>query len=124
MAQVKFKGPLFNGRAEYALKQYVDHAERAIAREGQELVRARLRSVLRHPTGYYRSNVLIDRRAVGRVVHDNRVIYGRWLEGVNKQNRTTRFKGYHTFQIAAFHLRLRAKQIAEIVLTKYIGRMQ
>lgn len=121
---VKFKGPIFDGRANLALKQYVDKAEEVLAEEGKELVHARLRAVLRHPTGYYQSRVAIDHTTTGRVVHDNKVIYGRWLEGVNEQNRTTRFKGYHTFEIASHHLRLRAKPIAESVLARYIGRMR
>ena len=32
-------------------------------------------------------------------IDDGNVVYGPWLEGTSSRNQTTRFKGYHSFQI-------------------------
>jgi hypothetical protein len=117
---VNVRGPLFDGRAAKAVEAFSRDAEREVAREGAGLVRARLRGVLRHPTGYYESRVTsTDNR-----VHDSRVVYGPWLEGVGERNKTTRFKGYATFRRTTSELRAKAPAIARAILPKYLGRMQ
>lgn len=91
-------GPLFDGALAAALKQGIHEAQVAVAELGQREVRSRLRSVLRHPTGYYSSRVRAEVGASDPRVTDSRVIYGNWLEGTGSRNKTTRFKGYATFR--------------------------
>lgn len=52
-------------------------------------------------TGHYRRSV--NGRMLGSLhgeIHDSKVVYGPWLEGVSARNQTTRFKGYAAFRRA------------------------
>jgi len=101
---ITMSGPLFDGRAGPLIERFVADTQQDIAQEGENRVHARLRQVLRHPTGYYDSRVKTD-RSVGDVsVTDSGVVYGRWLEGVSSANQSTRFKGYHTFRMVGQQL--------------------
>lgn len=113
-------GPLFDGQAQVALTAFLEDAKRAIAKQGAEDVRQELRPGHGYLTGAYRSHV---HASLDRVV-DGGVVYGPWLEGVGSRNRTTRFKGYHTFRLVKQRLREKAGPIAERELPKYLGRMQ
>lgn len=117
------KGPIFDGRADAAVTAFREEATEEIAQEGVNLVRVRLRKVLRNPTGYYESRVQTDRSFTDRAVTDGGVIYGPWLEGTGSRNRTTRFKGYATFRLTKQELQGVAVNIAERVLPKYLGLM-
>jgi len=117
-------GPIFDGRAAAAVRAYQDAAEREIAQQGANDVRAELDQVLRHPTGYYERHITTDRQRGDSVVYDSGVIYGPWLEGVGSRNRTTRFKGYFTFRRTVQTLRGKATGVAERVLRRYLDRMR
>jgi hypothetical protein len=116
---VEKHGPVFDGRAAAAARQFVRAAEEEIADTGVNLVHQELGRVLRHPTGYYESQI----RAEGSQITDGGVIYGPWLEGVGSRNKSTRFKGYFTFRRVGQRLDRQAKHIAERVLPKYLRRM-
>lgn len=93
------KGQIFSSAAtKAAASRMVVAINDALAEEGVNRVRARLKTVLRNPTGFYESNIMVERREVYRGVTDNGVIYGPWLEGTGSRNKTTRFKGYRTFR--------------------------
>lgn len=93
------KGILFDqGATKAAAARAVIRINDAIATEGVRRVQARLDQVLVNPTGYYRSRVTVERRSVYRGISDSNVVYGGYLEGVARNNKTTRFKGYHTFR--------------------------
>ena len=118
---IETHGPIFvPGLPEAVIHRGVRHAEGEIAEEGAQMVRTNLTSVLRHPTGYYRSHV----RAEGSVVQDGGVIYGPWLEGTGSRNRTTRFKGYWTFRRTTQQLQAASGRIAERELAPYVRRLQ
>lgn len=94
------KGTLFNlGARTSAVNRAVVQINDKLAQEAVNRIHQRLGMVLKHPTGFYQSQIMIDRRETYRGVTDNNVVYGGWLEGVSSRNRTTRFKGYHTFRI-------------------------
>lgn len=119
-------GPIFDGRALVALDDYAQAVVDDVAAQGYQDVRLTLHRVLKHPTGYYESQIR-DRPigALTHVLYDNRVIYGAWLEGVGSRNApVTRFEGYFTFRRVAQHLDRKAKPIAERTLHRYIGRMR
>lgn len=121
---IKKSGPFFDGRSEAAVDAFVNEATEEIADHGFNLVHSELEMVLRHPTGYYQSQISTERVTPGHwLLHDNGVIYGPWLEGTSERNRTTRFKGYFTFRKVAQLLKIEAKAIAERILIKYVGRM-
>lgn len=51
---------------------------------------------LRHPTGYYEAHLMVERMAPDRVEdHDQRMIYGPWLEGTGSRNNAV-FPGYRS----------------------------
>lgn len=117
-------GPLFDGRAAKAVRDFCNTAEEEIAEEGADLVRAQLGRVLQHPTGYYESKIQADRAGGDWRVTDGDVVYGPWLEGTGSRNETTRFKGYMTFRKTAQRVDRLATQTAERILPRYLERMQ
>lgn len=123
-ASASSNGPIFNGQAQRALGAFLNDAEQEVAKVGANVIRIELNNVLRHPTGYYVSQIQTDRAANGARIHDGGVIYGPWLEGVGSRNKTTRFKGYFTFRRMRQVIQSNAGIIAERVLHKYLGRMQ
>lgn len=117
-------GPLFDGRAEKAAREFAEDAEREIADTGANMVRTELAHVLKHPTGRYMSHIHTTRVSAHSVVTDGNIVYGPWLEGTGSRNRTTRFKGYFTFRKVTQRLQAKAVPIAEKLLrSKYLRRM-
>ncbi len=118
------KGKIFSQAATQAeAKRMVITINDAIAQATRQEILARLGRVLQNPTGYYESQITVDRRQIYRGVTDNNVVYGGWLEGVSSRNRTTRFKGYHTFRLARQTIDRRKKQIAAPHLAAFTRRM-
>jgi hypothetical protein len=118
------KGPIFNASATKAAgNRMVININEAIAQEGVNMVRARLDTVLQHPTGYYRSRIAIERRQTYRGIWDQNVIYGGWLEGVTSRNRTSRFKGYRTFRRVKQELDNRQEAIARPMVAQYVREL-
>lgn len=120
---VRLSGPILDGQAADAVRGFLDDATREVGRVGADDVGLQLIRVLKNPTGFYESNIRWERAQDDMVVHDNKVVYGPWLEGVSSRNQTTRFRGYHTFRLVAQALRRKAPQIAERVLRRYMGRL-
>jgi len=122
---VRAHGPVFDGRAQVAARAFARAASEEVAEVGRDLVLRELGRVLKHPTGYYESQIQIDRAGDGWRVHDGGVVYGPWLEGEGSRNfPVTRFRGYHAFRRVRQRVDRQAKHIAERVLPKYLRRMQ
>lgn len=124
--RVGLDGPLFDARAGQVMKAYVKDAKQEVADAGHEAVLMQLGRVLRHPTGNYEGHIGVKPRGKALVIHDHKIIYGWWLEGIGSRNSpVTRFPGYFTFRTVTQELRSRAPEIAEMVLRdKYLGRLQ
>lgn len=116
-------GPLFDGRAAAAARDFADTASREIAELGANEVQALLGQVLQNPTGNYRGKVTTDRATDGYGVTDQDVIYGAWLEGTTSRNESTRFKGYQHFRKVTESLNRRAGTHAETLLRRFLPRM-
>lgn len=116
----KTSGPIFNGRLLHSISLAAEEAEREIAQAGVNMVRGELAAVLRHPTGYYESQIQTDRRFNNSLVTDGGVIYGPWLDGSGSRNQTTRFKGYAHWRRATQRLQARAGSIADDVVDRRI----
>lgn len=126
MVEVKviFSGPLFDGRAQAAMPGIVDAVSGALGAEGRRRVLAGLDATLKRPTGAYRSRIALYGPTQGQArVHDNRGIYGPWLEGTGSRNRTTRFKGYRNFRTATQVLQRAAKPLAEHVIGQHTHKL-
>lgn len=92
-------GAISNGTAERIIIDGTDGIAEQLAQKTVAAVQTRLDSVLKNPTGYYRSQINATKVQDGSYsVSDNDVVYGPWLEGVSSRNDTTSFKGYHTFE--------------------------
>lgn len=124
--EVTVSGPLFDGRAARELAAYADEAREQIAEFGEERVLNLMGLAFRNPTGYYESNVRTERVSadVSRV-HDSGVVYGPWLEGVGSRNfPVTRFKGYEHWRRTKALVALRAPEIAQRLLERYLPRVR
>ncbi len=122
--KVKQKGIIFEkSKTKAAAARMVIRMNEALAQEGVNRVKSRLNQVLRNPTGYYESNITIERRSTYRGVTDSGVPYGGWLEGIDPRNRTTRFKGYHTFRIVQASMAKDKERIAEPHLAQFINEI-
>lgn len=97
--RVQQRGMLMDAaKSKAAAQRAVIRVNEALAVEAVSRIQSQLDTVLRNPTGYYRRNIQVTRRAIYRGVSDGGVVYGGYLEGVARNNKTTRFKGYRTFR--------------------------
>ncbi|MFD9398340.1 hypothetical protein ACFWA4_05905 [Streptomyces sp. NPDC060011] len=118
-------GPLFDGRAQAALKDYIEDVEAEVAQEGEQLVHKYLHEFLQHPTGRYESHVRARARGSLYEVSDGGVVYGPWLAGTGSRNAPrTRFRGYRHWVLAFQELERSSGRIAERVFRPYLRRMQ
>lgn len=119
------RGPIFDTAAtKTAARRMIVDINDAIAVEGVKLVRSRLKTVLRNPTGFYSSRIAVERRETYRGVWDQRVAYGGWLEGVDSRNKTTRFKGYRTFRLVKQQLDNQSRAIAQPIVDRLVSELK
>src|SRR5258707_6094662 len=123
MADMTMTGPIFDGRAEAALAEYLRVMPEKIAEKGQQMVREHLNAVIKENRGVYVSRVHVRDMGSTQVI-GNDMVYSPWLEGVDERNRSTRFKGYHTFRLIGQQLDALAGPMAEEILRPYLARMQ
>ena len=121
---VNANGPMFDGRAQRALRDYQDQIDYRVATEAENLVLANLGRSIKHRTPYYETRVGVERAGRGYEVTDHGVIYGHWLEGTGSRNfPVTRFRGYRSFSRARALIQRRAPGIARRLLARYTVRM-
>jgi hypothetical protein len=120
---MRMSGPIFDGRAAAAARDYTDAAERDLAEHTVNAVRRELATVLQHPTGRYQASIHDRPDGGDRVVAGQDHPKGPWLAGVTPRNRTTRFRGYDHWPAAAGDVDRRAVRLAEQVLPPYLRRM-
>jgi hypothetical protein len=119
-------GPIFDGRADAALRAYMDDAAIRAADMVASEIRQLVHGAAKHPTGAYESQVVTTRMSEGARVHDSNVVYGPWLEGRSRRNVATRFRGYHAFRLASAQLQSSRglEQMLQEDLRRYVGRME
>ncbi len=122
MSDVIMIGPIFDGRAQAALDEYVRVMPQKIAEKGQQMVRDHLNTVLKENRGVYVSRVYVRDEASTWVI-GNGMVYSPWLEGVSRRNESTRFKGYRTFRLVGQELDSEAEPMAEEILRPYLAEM-
>lgn len=109
-------GPLFDGRAVAALRDYVDDAAYQIAREGLPIWLSIYRPQVRQPTPRYEFLIAAERvdYGVSHLWDGGQCVYGPWLEGTGSRNSpVTRFPGYWSMKRTTPRLRAEAVPIAE-----------
>lgn len=123
MAEVHVSGPLFDGRAENAAKDFTRTARHEIAKQAKANVAMLLDRYLKHPTPYYETQLFVD-WGDPDVVRNHVKKYGPWLEGTGSRNAPkTRFKGYGHWREATKLTQREARRVAEAVLPPFLFRM-
>lgn len=121
---VKEIGPLFDRRGRAAVDRFERDSVKVLTDAGQQLVKAIFSSKFKAPTGYYLSRVITEITGLTGRVHDQMVIYGRWLEGVGSRNMTTRFKGYHAFREAGIVIDRDSLKILDPLIQKMLRELR
>lgn len=116
---VKTTGPMFSALPAQKTDAVLEKTISELVAEGEKRVKLQLYTGHGVRTGFYRRSVhgevLGSRRGI---IHDSRVVYGPWLEGVTPRNRASRFKGYAMFRNAYQQL----DRMAQSVLEKHASR--
>lgn len=123
--RVHATGPLFDGRAQVALRDYLNEIEEEVAEEGERLVHKYLHQFLQQPTGRYESKVKArPRGSYYEVTDGGKIVYGPWLAGTGSRNYPkTRFRGYRHWRLAYQDLEQSAGRIAQRIIPRYLRRM-
>lgn len=121
---VKTSGPMFDGRAERALQDFIRDFAEGYAEDVNQELQNRFRQNFKHPTGRYESQVRTRRLGRGQSGVTSNSPYGAWLEGASARNRKSTFKGYRTFGLTAVKMERRAQAVANAEFRmKYLRRM-
>lgn len=123
ITDIEARGPLFDGRAEKAAADAAADMEKSVATLGASMIRSVMDRTFKKQTPYYRLKNVATPTFPGWKIHDQKVIYGYWLEGIGSRNKTTRFKGYAIYRRTIVRIRAMAKVVAPSVLARYMGRM-
>lgn len=120
-----FQGPLFDGRAEQAMKDACDEARDNLADFAEERVLMGTSASFKTRTPYYETRVTTERVSADvSLIWDQGVIYGAWLEGVGSRNApVTRFGGYHFWRAAKQAVAARGPQVAELAVQRHLPEM-
>lgn len=117
---VDYHGPIFQGDAGQKVVKAISDSIHDLMIEGEKKIDANLYAGHGLKTGHYRRSVHGEMTSTlhGRI-HDSKVVYGPWLEGVGSRNQRSRFKGYWSFRQAYQHL----EKIKDDVVRKWINRL-
>jgi hypothetical protein len=125
------EGPLFDGRASEAVKQWLDDTKQEVADIGADWIRLAALGMDksgRGGTGRAAAAVEVskygpfnDVRVFGGMVTGQ--VWWPWLEGVSTRNVGSKFKGYHVFRLTRLRLRRIVTPLAQQRLEEFIGRM-
>ena len=127
--KVTLTGPVFNGEAAAAARDFTRalSAEIAeIARDWVKLDTQRMDRSGRGGTGAAAGGVKLSGEGANWVVSggiSEGVYAWPWLEGTSRRNRSTGFKGYHTFRRTRARMRKQVTPYAQKELAAFIGRM-
>ena len=120
------RGPMFeDGRAKAVIDAALHDAQQDVGSQGLANWQMLLDASIRHPTGYYESQVTVQRIAADVVVHDRGIVYGPWLEGVGSRNSpVTRFPGYFSLRRATQQLRGQVGALVERVFRRHLEELR
>lgn len=122
---IKTSGPMFDGRAERALQDFIREFAEGYANDVHREVQSRFQQVFKNPTGRYESHVRSRRLGVGKSeVNGAGSPYAAWLEGTSPRNQKSSFKGYGSFRIVAQKMERLAEPTANAEFrARYLRRM-
>lgn len=120
---VTVSGPLLTGMGPVLAQAFLSEATYVVAGQVLADVHLVLNQSIKHPTPYYETQIMMERKGVNMIVHDRGIVYGPWLEGTSHRNQTTRFKGYAAFRKATATAQQKAGLLVAPILAKYLRRL-
>jgi hypothetical protein len=121
---VRAQGPLFDGAAPEIIHAWMDEVKKDIAQEGVNRLRAFVMNKTGRATGHYQSEIQTSTLvAFNDIRIFDPVVYGPWLEGTSKRNRSTRFKGYRLWRKTAQALNDDATAIADRRMPELVQKL-
>ena len=126
--RVVIDGPLFTGEADEAAREFLVTLTRELAEIGATGIKTEAHGFDKsgRNTGAAADGVEVIGEGLNYVIRGG-IRQGEyswpWLEGTSKRNQTTGFKGYKTFSRTRARMRRQATPYAQILLYRYIARM-
>ena len=117
-------GAIMNGQGENVIAEFMDEWAQTMGDVAVTELQMVSWGTFMRPTGNWARHIQTDIRGDDVVVHDSRLVYGPWLEGTSRRNRSTHFKGYSLFRKRAQALEARAEQIGQSIADGYIRRLE
>lgn len=118
---VTLHGPLFDGRAAMAVRDFCNDFPEKFAEDGANRVRSMV------PWGpepiHYVDQVGTKRLGPHTVAIVSDSPYGPWLEGKGSRNMVSTFKGYHMFGKTRFWMERTIEPVANVQFKRYLHRM-
>lgn len=118
-------GPISSGAIHRHVRDYESDVAKAIADEGEDMVKEHLMGTLRTQTPVLMRGVGTKRLAWNRwELHSHKHIpYAHWIEGIGSRNApVTIFPGYHNFAITEERLKAKRSGIARKILRRHRAR--
>ena len=130
MASVKIilKGPLFDGQASEAAKDFTDSLAHEVAQIGRDWIKLDTQRMTKSgsDTGAAAEGVKMS-GGNGAWTIIGGISKGKyawpWLEGTSKRNASTGFKGYKTFSRTTLRMRKQVTPFAQQRLEQYLAQM-
>jgi hypothetical protein len=131
-------GPIIEGRGPEVLHEFMDRATLRLAETAADWIRTDANAMDRSGrggTGRAAAGVTLKSRTSNLVLGagtQERVVWGEmisgqvwwpWLEGKSKRNRSTRFKGYHTFRDAKKKLDANMQEIIRPIVDDMVRKL-
>jgi hypothetical protein len=124
VSRIKVSGPLFDGVANQAVRDWLDKTKKQVADQGVRELDAVTMDKTGRGTGHYQEALRTRTTgSYGDILIDDPIVYGPWLEGVSRRNESTRFKGYHLWRRTRTRVRATYKDYADAYLKEYLHRM-
>jgi CRISPR/Cas system-associated endonuclease Cas3-HD len=120
---VSGSGPLLTGNERVVIGSFIQEAQEEIAAQISSHVHSILNARIRNPTPYYETQITTQRMQEDLVVHDRKIVYGPWREGISRANARSSFKGYHAFEEASTRTQPEVPRIVLAVMRRYLGRL-
>jgi len=126
--KVVLSGPLFDGQAAEAAKDFTDSLAHEVAEIGRDWIRLDTERMTKSgsDTGAAAEGVEMS-GGNGAYVIKGGIREGRyawpWLEGTSKRNQSTGFKGYKSFSRTTLRMRKQVGPFAQQRLEQYLAQM-
>ena len=116
-------GPIADGSAQEAIRDWLDASKKDVAQAAIDLLHAYTMDKTGRATGHYQEMIRSTVLAYNDILVNDPVVYGPWLEGSSKRNRSTRFKGYRLWRTTRQQIQKQAPDIAQARLADYADRI-